>query len=344
MASKTKFNVLFFAQANADVVHVLKEIEELNTEFNHITVKVVCLTISIYKCFVCLELPEYVSVDYCKRIRPPLKKPWKRWYWRNLVDSILNKYSNNEHYDRVYFTSVNDDQVTPYYVQHFVKRKSKAFYLNHYDDKQAIEDAENVPFKQKIGLLLFHFFTNLDFTMKRMGGRWNITHFQYNKYPIRELHPVIDREICKKYAYNIHLNSKKAVLVFSQPNRDFDLISNDEYDMLLYTLVDILKSKGHYVVIKGHPTLGICLKNKNQADEEIPSMLSSELIDLSSFEACYGFLTIALGSSAKLGVPSYSILPLMSDTSSLDFEKCVRFIKESGNGRIIFLSSWDEII
>ena len=340
---KSDNKIIFFAQAGADVVHILKEIDSLNEGAKDNCIQIVCLTPVLYDCFKYLQLPPNVSFIYCRRLVPPIKKIWARNKWRKNVNKFLNRHVLYENVSKIYFTSVNSDPTMAYYIKICINKGCEVIYLNHYDDIQAIVPLKNPNIKERVKIWLFRYFIGLNLSWYRMGGRWNVIHFHYEDYSITEKRPLLDKEICKKYAYKINMGDKKAVLVFSQPNRDFDLISNKEHDHLFYKLVNTLKSKGYYVVLKGHPRLGVCQINIDQADEIIPQNISSELIDLSVFHSCYGFITIALSSAAKLGVPSYSFLPLMNDTKSQNYSDCLKFIDESGEGKIKLITSWNEI-
>lgn len=335
--------IVFFCQAGADVVHILKEIDSINENDGSASIRIICLTTVLFDCFNYIELPSNVKFEYFRRIIPPIKKPWRKNKWIKIVDTCLRRYVLKGHVDKVYFTSVNSDPTSCYYIGICLKTGCDVSYLNHYDDIQAIIPLEKLTFKESVKLRMIRYMTGLHFSIYRMGGRWNVLHFHYEDYPIQVLHPILNKETCKKYAYKVKMGDKKAVLVYSQPNRDHDLISDEEHDALFHELVARLKNKGYYVVLKGHPRLGVCPINVNQADEIIPKNLSAELIDLTVFDACYGFITIALSSSAKLGASSYSILPLMKDTKSKNYKDCVKFTNESSEGKIKFVTSWGDL-
>lgn len=340
---KKRKDVVFFCQAGADIVHILKEVDEIKKEDLLKKIRIVTLGIPLYICFKRISLPDKVSVCYIRRLNPPLKRPWKKKNWERIVDKLLLNNVLGTDVENVYFTSVNDDPVASYYVVWCLKQGCKICYLNHYDDIQAIAPTNEVSLYDRIRLLIYNYITGLKYSWYRMGGRWNVIHFNYKTYPISELHPLLDKGICQKYSYKLSSQLQNAILVFSQPNREQAIISDDEYNKMFNYLVKLLKENGFYVVIKGHPVLGICPSNKEQADEEIPQILPSELIDYDVFCASIGFITIALSSAAKLGLPSYSIISLMKQTSSKNYKECVESLMTSSDNKINFLKSWNEI-
>lgn len=340
---KKRKDVVFFCQAGADIVHILKEVDEIKKEGPLKKIKIVTLGIPLYICFKRISLPDKVSVCYIRRINPPLKRPWKKKSWERIVDKLLLKNVLETDVEKVYFTSVNDDPVASYYVIWCLKHGCKICYLNHYDDIQAIAPTKEVSLYDRIRLAAYKYFTGINYSWYRMGGRWNVIHFSYKTYPILELHPLLDRGVCNKYSYRLPTQSKKAILVFSQPNRDQTIISDEEYNEMFSYLVTMLKDNGFYVVLKGHPILGICPSNIEQADEELPQILPSELIDYDGFCACVGFITIALSSAAKLGLPSYSIISLMKNASSNNYKECINGLMASSDNKVFLLKSWNEI-
>ena len=342
MNSKSTNNIVFFCQAGADIIHILKEIDILNEKDFYPKIQVVCLSSFLYHCFLNIKTSDNVEIAYCRRVHPPMRFPWKKIKWKKITKNILSDYSCSGNISRVYFTSVNDDPIGLYYVCH-ISKGHELFYLNHYDDKQAISPTKHISIKEIIRLFLYRYFTGLDFSWYRMGGRWNVLHYHVERTRVKELHPVLDKATCKKYSYKVYNNTTKAALVFSQPNRERELIRDEDYNNLFYKLVEELKKAGYYVVLKGHPVLGICPINVDQADEIIPQTMPSELVDLDAFDSCYGFLTIALSSSAKLGIPSYTILSLMSNKNSLNYQDCVNYVIESSEGKVIFLNSWQDL-
>lgn len=182
------------------------------------------------------------------------------------------------------------------------------------------------------------------YSMCNMSGRWIV--FRYPKEIIphmTELHPVLDSVICKKYAVKIDSNVNKTALLFTQPNRDHQLISNEEHDEIQRSVAKKLKDAGYTLVLKGHPTIGICEAVRPYADVIVPQIIPGELLDFSQVHSCYAFLSIALASTAKLGICSYSFLPLMKSHESVNYQEALSFITETGEGKILLLNSLNEI-
>lgn len=324
---------IFICQASADIAHILKEIDTLQANDTEYKFKILCVDPVLYDCFQLIKnVP--AEIKYVPRIIPKLSRLWTLWSWRNKVKTLLAFEGFCDPDTTVYFTSVCDDPVSAYYVSFALKNGAKVKYLNHYDNIQAITPSKNATLRERFRLYLNNIFTGASFSIYNMAGRWNVLRFNYERYNIQELHPVLDPAICAKYAYVPDTDGKRSVLFFSQPSREANLITEDEYNQIHKTMVDYLHQKGYYVVGKGHPRLGVCPSNKGQFDFEIPTVLPSELVKTDAFDCCYAFMTIALGSAAKLGVESYSFLPLMKDHESEAYKKAIKFTENSGEGKI----------
>ena len=331
---------VFICQASADIVHIIKEIDNLRKNTNT-SIIIVCVDKHFYDCFNFLSI-ENVELIYQRRYYPPIGRPWKYLSWRRSVRLFLNQIGLNSTKDTLYFSSIYDDTATPCYVTVALRRGCKVKYLNHYDDIQSIGKITHVPFVQRLKLYAYRFLCGIQFEYRNMSGRWNVTRFPIEKYNIEELHPMLDVEICNKYAYRPNIDCEKAVLVFSQTNRDKNLIEDKEYDYIHHKLVEELKKLGCYVILKGHPIIGICNTNKGQADLTIPQMLPSELIDMTKIRCCFAFMTIALSSSAKIGVECYSMLTLMKCHNAF-FDKAKAFIDSTSEGKIKYIESYNQL-
>ena len=337
--------VIFLCQAAGDIVHILGEIEKFNKIESDVCIYIFCLERkhSLKSCFSLLSLNN-VIIDSLLSIEPCIRYPWKRWWYRKKTTKLLiNKgiLSNNT---IVYFTSIYDDPVTIGYLGVLIRNHCRICYLNHYDDSQNIVPLNKYSISECCKLMLYYFFTGVPLSYYSMSNRWNVLRFPKEKYNIEEIKSKIDINICNKYSYSIGLPSKKTVLFFSQPNREKSLISDEEYNQIHFDVVEKLKALKYYIVIKGHPMLGICPINESQADLILPNKLPSELLNYKHVESCYGFMTIALATTAKLGVKTYTILPLMKDKTSLAYEGAIDYINMTGEFKINYLNDLNDIV
>lgn len=338
-----KRSVVFFCQASGDIVHILKKIDEIQNENINSSIRIFCFNNLQYsECFKFLQIKN-IEAQYYSHLYPPISSPWRKFIWEKQVLNWLNNTNLIDSNQSIYFTSIYDDAATTYYVKLLLEKGIKVFYLNHYDDIQSITPVTHVKLIDRLRLLSYKFCTGIDYSLSNMANRWNVTRFPKEKYNIIELHPVLDKNVCSKYAYKCDNTQKNKILFFSQPNRDHELISDEEYNNLHIQMLCKLKEKGYFVVLKGHPAIGLCPGTSSYADLIIPQYIPSELIDLSTFNTCMAFMTIALASSAKMGIPSYSFLPLMKEHDSLNYNGALSFIKQTGDSKVILLSHIDEI-
>jgi hypothetical protein len=337
-------DIVFFCQAPADIVHILKEYDDLKTKYaDDLQVEIVCVNQRVLLDYFNNIQLNNVRISYLKYIPISLKKIWQLWNWKQKTIKSIEKLGFLSGDKTFYFCSIYDDAITLYLMKFFHDRNKEIIYLNHYDNKQNISPLEKRNIKQKIYEILFFIITGIKYKFWNMSGRWGVLRFPIENVDFQEKYPVLDTITCEKYAYKIMINkSEEAVIVFSQPNRERQLLTDEEYDNLHIQIVLKLKEIGYKVYAKGHPRIGLCECIKNLVDEEIPQIVPSELLDLSMFKFCIGFATIAMASSAKLGIPTYSFLPLVKDHSS-SYEELMKFSIISGDKRVKFIYSLDEI-
>ena len=340
-------NFILFCQTSADFPYLLKEYDELVSTNPESTIKIICLNNPIYATFFKSLNLQHAKIEFLDNLLFPLKKIWVIPWWRRKAKRRLEKVIplNNNTY---YFTSIYDDPSTNFYIHLLYKKKQKIVYLNHYDKIQNIQPLGKRSLKNYFIEFLYFLFTSIRYKYYDMSGRWNPIRFpieDYNK--IIETNPTLDKHTCEKYSCQIETsdNAKKNVLLFSQPNRDQKLISDEEYNQLHLNLVNILKQNGFKVYTKGHPRIGICPVLNNEVDGVIPQYIPGELLGLSSFSACIGFLTIALSSTAKLKIiPTYSFLPCMANNDSPVYKDALSFMNASSNYNIQYIETFEILI
>lgn len=336
------YTIFFFCQASGDIVHILQAIHNEHASNNKIVV--LCTQKELLECWKFLNI-KFIQIKYFPKIYPPILKPWKIHSWRKRISQLLKEYglfelSNN----KIYFTSIYDDPVIGYCVYCLYNKGVQIVYLNHYDDIQSITPIKGkLKFKNRLLLSLHKLCTGINFQLYNMPGRWNVLRFPIENIKVKEIKSNIDLSICQEYAYNIGDKKQKSVLFFCQPNRDLNLISNAEYDKIHVEVLTYLKEKGYYIIEKGHPIIGLCNKAKEFADIIIPASVPSELINLKSIKMCVGFMTIALSSAARIGINSYSFLPLIKDHNTEAYEGAIRFIKSTGDNKIKLINNVEEI-
>ena len=335
-------SVVFFNQAAADIVHILKIYDQLESSGNY-NFKVICFNNKLFcEVYEALSLKN-MEILYFPHNYPPFKWPFRRRSWRKKISMALDHIITDNDAD-IYFTSIYDDFLTPYYVGILAEKGHTVYYLNHYDDCQNISPAKNIPLNKKIFLRLLNYNTGIKYTICNMSGRWLVTRYPKERIAsMIELHPTLDSQVCKKYAVKIGNCLGKTALLFTQPNRDHALISDSEYNELQYIVAQRLKDSGYPLAVKGHPALGICEDVRSFADIIIPQIIPGELLDYSQIDSCYAFITVALASTAKLNIPSYSFLPLMKTHESIYYQETISFISNTGEGKIKLLNSLKEI-
>jgi hypothetical protein len=337
-------DIIFFCQAPADIVHILKEYDNLKTRYkDNLQIEIVCVNTKVLLDYFNNVKLEDVVVVYLEYIPISIRKIWKLWNWRKKSLKSIKELGLLNGNKTFYFCSIYDDPITSYFMYLLYKQNKEIIYLNHYDDKQNITVIKRKNIKQTIYEYLFYLVTGIKYEYRNMSGRWCPIRFPIESVDYQIKYPVLDDTICKKYAYQIYSNDyDRTVMFFSQPNREKNFLDDKEYDDIHVHVVLKLKELGYRIYTKGHPRLGICKSIKHLVDEEIPSFIPSELLDISKFKFCIGFVTIALASSAKLGIPTYSFLPLVKK-HNINYEELLKFSIISGENKIKFIDSLEEL-
>jgi hypothetical protein len=337
-------DIVFFCQAPADIAHILKEYEELKVKYaDDLKVTIVCVNSKAeLEYFSNIKL-ENVYVFYLEYIPISIRKIWKLFSWKKKTIKSIKDLEFLYGDKTFYFCSIYDDVITAFHMHYLYQNRKKIIYLNHYDNEQNIIPINKITDKQIIYEKIYFLVTGIKYKFWDMSGRWNVIRFPIEDVAFREKQVVLDSHICKKYAYKINTSKyKKAVMLFSQPNREKSLLSDDEHDKLHILVVLKLKELGYTVFTKGHPRMGICQCLKNIVDEEIPQVIPSELIDLYMFKFCIGFVSFALSSSAKLGIPAYSFISLIKSRNE-HYDGLITFTDTTSENKIKFIHSLDEL-
>jgi hypothetical protein len=337
-------DIVFFCQAPADIVHILKEYEDLKIKYaDSLRVKIVCVNSKAGMEYFSNVSLEKVQVFYLEYIPISIKKFWLLYNWRKKTIDAIKDFGFLDGDRTFYFCSICDDIVTAFYMYYFYRNNKKIVYLNHYDNKQNIIPIKRETAKQIIYEKIYFLVTGIKYKFWDMSGRWDVIRFPIESVDFNEKQPVIDSLICKKYAYRIDTGKyKNAVILFSQPNREKKLLSNDDHDKLHIQIILKLKELGYTIFTKGHPRTGICQCLKNIVDVEIPQTIPGELVDLSTFKFCIGFVSIALASSAKSGIPTYSFIPLVKNRNE-HYTKLITFVNTTSENKIKLIHSLDEL-
>jgi hypothetical protein len=337
-------DIVFFCQAPADIVHILKEYEDLKTKYaDDLQVEIVCVNSKVLlDYFNNIQLQE-IKVIYLEYTPVPIKKIWKIRSWKKKVMESIKKSGFLSGDKSFYFCSICDDLLTTYFMNLLYTHNKKIVYLNHYDDTQNISALKKISAKQKLVEILYYRTTGIKYKFWNLSDRWTCIRFPIESVNFEIKYPILDNAICKKYAYRIYPNAKdQTVLFFSQPNREKNVIDDNEHDSLNIQIISKLKDSGYKIYAKGHPRIGICNSISRLIDEEIPQFIPSELIDITMFKFCIGFVTIAMSSSAKLGIPTYSFIPLVKNHNSY-YDGLMKFMMTSGENKIKFIDSLDEL-
>ena len=337
-----KKTALLVCQAPVEVPNILQFYEEVRDKYNKIT-------------FVSRDTNSYndffkylgIKANYVRWVNDCRFDSFKPQTWTNFRKQILNNLSNLqlENCD-VYYSSRFDF----FSYCHFKEFPKSATFI--YRDKRDSEVWCNkgqgkVCLKSHIRMILDkyikQFYCGVELSYYNCGSN-SILGFD----PLKLGHIVRpklsdDEEIqmIKKYSYTPNVKSRNVVIFFTEPYRNR---FHDESDYIVVNrkIVEELHNRGYYVVLKGHPRLGICEEIRDIVDEIIPSYIPSEFIDYSNFTKAVGFVSTALCGASKY-IPTYSVLDICSITDEHLADYWRIFLNKNSSGNIIFLKDIADI-
>ncbi len=150
-----------------------------------------------------------------------------------------------------------------------------------------------------------------------------------------------DTRIYERYQFPLCDSGKKTVLLMTEPYR-FEFQTKENYDSMNIEIVKVLKEKGYRVIMKGHPRLGNHPLLENICDDIIPAYIPSEFLDLSSVEFVIGFVSNSVCQATKY-TKAYSVLPMCKIINRDVYDYFYELVNANGEGRVVMLTSYDQI-
>lgn len=274
------------------------------------------------------------EIDFLRNVS--LKK-YRKNIQRNLQQTDL-------HNSDVYYTSRLDF----FALCHFLEfpEETKFFYRGLMDDKVwKVGEAKNGRIKSHISSCLVRLRKEI-FCHNRLYyyncNSLSILGFSPKELNHRLLHSFDNEDyIIKKYKYVPKATSAKVAILYTEPYRNA-FHTEEDYIYLNHEIVKKLHEKGYYVIMKGHPRIGICKEIESEVDEIIPQYVPAEFIDVKCFTLAIGFVSTALASASE-SIPTYSVLDLCQTTNKELALYWKDYLFNVAGDKIIYLNNFDEI-
>lgn len=256
---------------------------------------------------------------------------------RKLKSQILSIDVNKSDF---FFTSRFDFQLSCYLG--YLPYNSKKIYFKGKDSIWITDKKFKTNIKNYIKFILMRSISKCPLKYFKTGDYKFLPEINVDK--VRNIvleHYIEDKSILKKYLYIPKSKNNNKVILFTEPYRNKYQTEND-YNSVNKKVVEILRNKGYYVVMKGHPRIGNHPLLLDIVDETIPSYISSEFIDMNSFVFAIGFVSTSLCDSSNY-IPSYSVLDLCEIVDNSDYNYWHNFIDRVGEKRVIYFKSFNEL-
>lgn len=263
---------------------------------------------------------------------------------RNRINTLWLKYFSQVKEGTVYFFSRFEDWLTAAFIHRFAKRKYiQIIYTDHYDSSaELFQKNTDISLKKRIYLLILKYLTGVDFKVRI----WEkLPEFPVEKYAIQKVKAEVSDQVYSKYAFKSAILDSHAsnLLLFISPC-DNTIFNDDFYNDKLTEIINILKSNGFKIIVKGHPRIGLPMQVKKVADYEIPSFVPGEFIDTNNYSICIGLDTTAICYFAKNKIlPTYSVIKLFPSAKKEMTDSLIKYLQQQSDNKIIFFDNLEEL-
>jgi len=304
-SSFIKDGIIIFCQAPADIAYVLS-LYELYQKEKEISIFVINVE-NVYKFIksLNLKLSSLVFIPYTLK---SLKNPLDIILQRKRIEGLKKKYFNSVIDSNVYYFSRFEDWLTASFLKSLSK-KNTIYYHDHYDFSSKLYSKQKQNFKLTILKFIYFLLTDVAFKVNIVE---KLPEFNYKKYGIKKQVPVLDKNIFKKYGYEIKMEklSQPIVLLFISPC-DPLIYESKTHDHIQFNIIKLFKDNNWKVAVKGHPRLGVPENISNLIDTQIPSYIPAEFLQLNNISFCSGIITAALAHFAlNTEIKTYSLINL----------------------------------
>lgn len=298
--------VVIFCQAPSDIPFFLALYEKFKDSKT-----IVVYVINVYNNYKFIESLNldlgglfFIPYEYAS-----LSKPWTLFKERKRISLLNAKHFLPLRNVTVYFCSCFEDWLTAYFVRSLAKNNN-VYYLGNYDFIEGdYSERKSLNFRRFLLKSVYLFLTGINFKVEIVE---KIPEFPYQKYRIEKADLKVDNSIFIRYGLKLSdsFNNKPVALFFVTPCQD-NIFCEESYDINQLKLIELLKSRGWCIIVKGHPRLGTPENILGLVDMEIPQHIPAEFIQNDNISICLGIVTTAIVFIAKeTNIPTYSLINL----------------------------------
>ncbi len=334
---KEENKIIIFCQAPADMPYFLSLYEKYKEE-KVILVYVINVE-NIFKFIKGLNLNlhslvfiPYASISF-KNVFQIIKE-------RKRIEFFKIKYFDFVTKADVFFFSRFEDWLTSSFLV-TLKKKNSIFYIDYYDNSAIYFNKTSKSIRLKFFGLILKYLTGVNFKLDIVE---KLPEFPIDSYNIDKLDAILNPDVFFNYSYKFNIPlSNKSNIIFFISECDSAIYDFKFYDFKLKSIINDLKKNGFYVVVKGHPRIGIPESIREISDYEIPSYVPGEFINIEEFKFCLGLDTNAICYFAKSNkLPTYSLIRMFPTLNIEMIEILVNFLKNQSGNKIKFIDNDDQ--
>ena len=248
--------------------------------------------------------------------------------------SFENAKDNN-----VFFTDMLDDFIQALYLKELIFCS-----ISWIIDERSVDrrpfwfNNKSVPYKLRLLCFVYSYLYNIKFIPAKTD-HWTIA-FDVNEFG-NGIRKYDISKIKQQYRFKVACHGAKKAIFYTEPYRN-SFQTKEDYDLMNKNIIDELHSLGYIVLVKGHPRIGCNEVALQYSDEEIPSYIPAEFVNLRDFDLAIGFVSTSLCISAS-EIPSYSVLPMCSIVNKEEADYWKEYLMNNSKERVVLLSSFSEI-
>ena len=327
----SKQRITVFCLAPGDVVHVLNLYDKHK---DNAIISIFCFNVKpVYEYIESLSLA-IDNIRYVENVNLSLKNPKSILRNKDELERKYNQNFKNINDEVIYFFGIWFDYVAFYFLSRLANNNNVIYcsYIKGITDRVKL----SYSLKQYLTLSIYYYITGIHFNLADEKNFRLV--FPYREYGIKKKNAEnIDIHLLQKYYYKINNRKRKSILLFESDLKDYDLYKN--YKKKIVELLKIIKSKGYFIYLKGHPRLGSTLEVEQISDYILPKEIPAELIDVSFVDIIMGIESSIIAYLSKKYTNIYSLIYLFEYSKIENQEQYVDFLFKNSNQKIKFISN-----
>jgi len=332
-------NIVVFAQAPADIQHVLAIYDKYKNK-----TKLLVFVVNVggmYKFLLSLNLKlhQLIFIPYVQNLF--VFNPLSIQAERKRLISLYRKYFKEIKGAEIYFFSIYFDWI----VYSFIAKLSyyNIIYLIDYCEleRRRIKHVSNL--KLRLFSLVFRYITGVKMSYYLFPGNKFPLRLPAEKYRIKRLKPyVLSGGLYHSYGYNLDNVKEPAILFFDKYLPEGGFIIG--YEKKITEIFEFLMQCKINIYLKPHPRMGYLKSLERFCSNIVPDFVPGEFINTEPFQAIIGIYSTSLNWHAQKGSkPTYSLMNLFNFSNEGDKYLLLTQNIRASNGQLKYINSLNDL-